>query len=173
MAGFIIAAATTVLAARYLALFLMLAGVYGSYNVALAWISSTLPRPVEKRAASIALVNTVGNIAQIYSPYLYPSSDGPRYLTAMIANCKSLASPLCYSFTDLRTACFCLACIFATLTLRWCLKNENKKLATLEAQQVQGAADEVEKEGVEQEEIVDASARGGVLVLREGFRYVL
>jgi MFS family permease len=91
MAGFIIAASTTILAARYLSLFLMLAGVYGSYNVALAWISSTLPRPVEKRAASIAIVNTVGNIAQIYSPYLYPSSNGPRYLTAMIVNCKTFA----------------------------------------------------------------------------------
>jgi hypothetical protein len=42
MAGFVIAASTEVLAARYLSLFLMLAGVYGSYNVALAWISSTV-----------------------------------------------------------------------------------------------------------------------------------
>lgn len=42
MSGFIIAAATEVLAARYVALFLMLGGVYGSYNVALAWISSTV-----------------------------------------------------------------------------------------------------------------------------------
>jgi hypothetical protein len=40
--GFGIAAITTALSARYLALFLMLGGVYGSYNVALAWISSTV-----------------------------------------------------------------------------------------------------------------------------------
>jgi hypothetical protein len=40
--GFVIAASTMALGARYLALFLMLGGVYGSYNVALAWISSTV-----------------------------------------------------------------------------------------------------------------------------------
>ena len=65
MAGFILAAATTALAARYLSLFLMLGGVYGGYNDALAWIWSTLPRPVEKRVAAIAIVNTIGNFADL------------------------------------------------------------------------------------------------------------
>ncbi|ORY56170.1 MFS transporter, partial [Pseudomassariella vexata] len=115
MVGYIIAAATVNFAARYLSLFLMLAGVYGSYNVALAWISSTLPRPIEKRAAAIAFVNTVGNFAQIYSPYMYPSTDGPRYLAAMIAN-----------------ACFCLACVAATILLRVFLLRENEKLEAIE-----------------------------------------
>ncbi|TVY21347.1 putative transporter [Lachnellula arida] len=155
MAGFIIAASTTILAARYLSLFLMLGGVYGSYNVALAWISSTLPRPVEKRAAAIALVNTVGNIAQIYSPYMYPESDGPKYLTAMICN-----------------AAFCVACIAATLGLRWCLMNENDKLQMLEEQ---SAADAADFDGVKatREEIVDVNAAGGLVVLNPGFRYAL
>jgi nitrate/nitrite transporter NarK len=40
--GFAVAAYTSKIAARYLSLFLMLGGVYGSYNVALAWISSTV-----------------------------------------------------------------------------------------------------------------------------------
>jgi len=152
MAGFIIAASTTILAARYLSLFLMLGGVYGSYNVALAWISSTLPRPVEKRAAAIALVNTVGNIAQIYSPYMYPQIDGPKYLTAMICN-----------------AVFCVACIAVTLGLRYCLMNENDKLEMLE---VQSAA---ELDGVKatREEIVDVNAAGGLVALDPGFRYAL
>ncbi|KUJ22567.1 major facilitator superfamily transporter [Mollisia scopiformis] len=153
MAGFIIVAATEVLGARYLGLFLGLAGVYGSYNVALAWISSTLPRPVEKRAAAIAIVNTVGNIAQIYSPYMYPSSDGPRYLSAMIAN-----------------AIFCLACIVTTLFLRWCLMRENVKLEVLEVRDAVGQEGEKEVEAME--EIVDVG-RGGEVVLRRGFRYVL
>jgi hypothetical protein len=47
-----------------------------------------LPRPLEKRAAAIALTNMVGNFAQIYSPYLYPTSSGPRYISAMVANSK-------------------------------------------------------------------------------------
>jgi len=42
MFGFTFAAATTNVGARYLSLFFMLGGVYGSYNVALAWISSTV-----------------------------------------------------------------------------------------------------------------------------------
>lgn len=95
-----------VLGARYLGVFLMLGGVYGSYNVALAWISSTLPRPREKRASAIALVNTVGNIAQIYSPYLYPASDGPRYLVAMSVNGLSILHTLFYWALILFFFCF-------------------------------------------------------------------
>jgi MFS family permease len=96
---------------RYLSLFLMLAGVYGSYNVALAWISSTIPAPAEKRSAAIAIINVSGNIAQIYSPYLYLRENGPRYTSAMIANCG-----------------FCLVCIGIVLWLRKCLKRENNRL---------------------------------------------
>jgi MFS family permease len=57
MVGYIIAAATTTLAPRYVSLFLMLGGVYGGFNVAIAWISATLPHPMEKRAAALALTN--------------------------------------------------------------------------------------------------------------------
>jgi hypothetical protein len=46
MFGFGVAAVTMSLGARYLSLFLMLGGVYGSYNVALAWISSTVSNTV-------------------------------------------------------------------------------------------------------------------------------
>lgn len=152
MIGYIIAATSLNLTARYISLFLMLAGVYGSYNVALAWISSTLPRPIEKRAAAIALVNTVGNFAQIYSPYLYPSSDGPKYLNAMIAN-----------------SCFCLGCVAVTLALRFLLKKENQKLAALEIQQTV----ELDSMKPAAEEIVDAGSPGGVVVFNHGFRYVL
>jgi hypothetical protein len=42
IAGYVLAAITLSVGVRYLSLFLMLSGVYGSYNVALAWISSTV-----------------------------------------------------------------------------------------------------------------------------------
>lgn len=42
MVGYIIAAATKGLAPRYFSLFLMLGGVYGGFNVGLAWVSSTV-----------------------------------------------------------------------------------------------------------------------------------
>jgi len=111
MFGFAVGAATMNLSARYLSLFLMLGGVYGSYNVALAWISSSLPHPIEKRSSAIAIINTMGNLAQIYSPYFYLPDNGPQYLSAMVAN-----------------VFFCLACIGSTLVLGHYLKKENKTL---------------------------------------------
>jgi MFS family permease len=109
--GFAIAALTLRTWIRYVSLFLMLSGVYGSYNVALAWISSTLPHPAEKRSAAIAMINTMGNVAQIYSPYFYLPEQGPRYLMAMVANMS-----------------FCFLCIGVTIALRTCLSKENEKL---------------------------------------------
>lgn len=64
---------------------------------------------------------------------------------------------------------FCLACILTTLFLRWCLQRENAKLQALE---IQNSVQE-ESEKVAVEEIVDANARGGLLVLNPGFRYIL
>jgi MFS family permease len=116
MLGFFIFAATTSPILRYLSLFLMLAGVYGSYNVALAWISSTLPNPIEKRSAAIAIINTVGNCAQIYSPFMYLPESGPGYLGAMVAN-----------------GGFCLACLGAVWLLRKHLIKENAEIAGVEA----------------------------------------
>lgn len=46
-------------------------------SVALAWISSTFPRPRAKRAMAYAVINSLGNVAQIWSPYrrLFPASS--------------------------------------------------------------------------------------------------
>ncbi len=46
--AFILAAATTATGPRYVAMILMVPGVYTGYVVALAWISNTLPRPPAK-----------------------------------------------------------------------------------------------------------------------------
>ncbi|KAL8638384.1 MAG: hypothetical protein Q9228_004464, partial [Teloschistes exilis] len=77
--AFIIAAATIKTAPRYLAMMLMIPGVYTGYVVALAWISNTLPRPPAKRAAALAAINAVSNASSIYASYMYPESAGPRY----------------------------------------------------------------------------------------------
>ncbi|KAI7306091.1 hypothetical protein KC315_g14393 [Hortaea werneckii] len=34
----------------------------------------------ETRAVSLALVNALGNLAQIYGAYLFPETDSPKYL---------------------------------------------------------------------------------------------
>ncbi|KAI5777933.1 major facilitator superfamily domain-containing protein [Geopyxis carbonaria] len=85
--AFIIAATTSALAPRYLAMMLMVPGVYSGYVVALAWISNCLPRPPAKRAAALAAINAVSNSSSIWSSYYYPKSAGPQYRVAMGINC--------------------------------------------------------------------------------------
>lgn len=93
----------------------------------------------------------MGNIAQIYSPYLYLKENGPRYLTAMIAN-----------------SCFCLACLLATLTLRYFLTKENAKLEVAET--IIGAVTDEDKVGGTE---LETTGAGGPTRFAQGFRYVL
>jgi MFS family permease len=79
--AFILAAATTATAPRYVAMMLMVPGVYTGYVVCLAWISNSIPRPPAKRAAALAMINAVSNCSSIYASYMYPESAAPRYGT--------------------------------------------------------------------------------------------
>jgi len=109
--AFILAATTTSLAPRYIAMMLMVPGVYTGYVVTLGWISNCMPRPPAKRAAALAIVNAVSNCSSIYASYMYPSSAGPRYVVAMAVNCATAV----------------LAIIMATW-LRFILVKLNKRL---------------------------------------------
>jgi len=42
-----------------------------------------MPRPPAKRAAALAAINAVSNTSSIYASYMFPESDGPRYVLAM------------------------------------------------------------------------------------------
>lgn len=99
VAAFILAAATTSTAPRYVAMMLMVPGVYTGYVVALAWISNTIPRPPAKRAAALAGINAISNASSIYASYMYPSSAGPRYVVAMSVNCATTALAIIMAFT--------------------------------------------------------------------------
>lgn len=99
MAAFILAAATTTTAPRYVAMMLMVPGVYTGYVVVLAWISNTIPRPPAKRAAALAAINAVSNCSSIYASYMYPSSAGPRYVVAMSVNCATAALAIIMAVT--------------------------------------------------------------------------
>jgi MFS family permease len=67
--------------ARYVLLVLMAAGLWASNALALSFASSTFSSmEPEVRAIALALVNAMGNLAQIYGAYLFPSSDAPKYL---------------------------------------------------------------------------------------------
>jgi len=109
--AYIIAATTLNLAARYIAMMLMVPSVYSAFVVELSWISNTMPRPPAKRAAALAFINAVSNCSSIYASYLYPTSAAPKYTIAMVVNC----------------AMACMAIIAATV-LRFMLVRLNKKL---------------------------------------------
>lgn len=110
MASFILAAATTATAPRYVAMMLMVPSIYSGYVIVLAWISNTVPRPPAKRAAALAAINAVSNASSIYASYMYFGS--PRYTVAFSVDC-----------------CTLLLAIAMTATLRVILVRLNKKLA--------------------------------------------
>ncbi|KAJ3955800.1 hypothetical protein N0V92_007673 [Colletotrichum tropicale] len=66
---------------------------------------------VIKRAAAVAFVNAFGNISQVWTSYLYPDTDKPRYVLAMSVN-----------------SAFALGTIILALAMRIILQRANKKL---------------------------------------------
>ncbi|PPJ55828.1 hypothetical protein CBER1_01610 [Cercospora berteroae] len=67
--------------ARYVLLVIMAAGLWSTNAISLSYASSTFgPMPQEVRAVALAMVNALGNLAQIYGAYLFPSKDAPKYL---------------------------------------------------------------------------------------------
>ena len=68
--------------ARYALLVVMASALWSSNALALSYASSTFgSMPCEVRGIALAMVNSLGNLAQIYGAYLFPGSDDPDYLT--------------------------------------------------------------------------------------------
>ncbi|GAB7362469.1 hypothetical protein MBLNU230_g2791t1 [Neophaeotheca triangularis] len=109
--GIVITVATTNTAARYFALFLMLGGTYGAFQISNAWMSNISARPQKKRAIALAMNNAIGNSAQVWTPYLYPESHGPRYTMAWSVNLA-----------------LCVIIVVSTTFLSLALRRANKKL---------------------------------------------
>lgn len=109
--GFIISYATLNTAARYFSCFLFASGAYAVNSMILGWVSATLGLTPGKKAVSLSIVNVAVNASYVYTAYLYPESDGPRYLIAMASN-----------------ATFAFACILGTWALRFWLGYDNKNL---------------------------------------------
>ncbi|KAM0701584.1 hypothetical protein Q7P35_010492 [Cladosporium inversicolor] len=121
VAGNAIVAGTTVVGARYFAMFLMPMGAVSAYQIIVSWVANSFPRPLVKRSSAIAIGNCVANAASIYGSYMYPSSDGPRYIPGSGAN-----------------AAICLSIICLALVLRYVHKWENKKLERAEQEAMSG-----------------------------------
>ncbi|CAO2652486.1 Nn.00g007690.m01.CDS01 [Neocucurbitaria sp. VM-36] len=94
VAAFILCAATHSTAPRYVAMMLMVPGVYTGYVVALAWISNSMPRPPAKRAAALAFINAISNTSSIYASYMYPQPKGgqqPNLTLPLSVDCATAA----------------------------------------------------------------------------------
>lgn len=134
--GFVLACATMNTGARYFAMCTFATGVYACNSVILGWVSSTCGQTKEKKAISLAIVNTVAAISPIYTPvnhacilcttfgadlfkYLWPSSDSPRYTTAMASS-----------------AAFSLVAALLAWVMRRMLVKENRKIRQSDSETV-------------------------------------
>ncbi|KUJ15999.1 MFS general substrate transporter [Mollisia scopiformis] len=103
---------------RMFAMYLMPIGILPPFQMILAWITSSFPRPLGKRAVVVATCGMFGNAAGIYGSYMYPPSDGPQYVPAGIG-----------------LAVVCCFCATMAIVIRFVLKRENKKLEKQEQEQ--------------------------------------
>ncbi|KAK9454719.1 major facilitator superfamily domain-containing protein [Dipodascopsis uninucleata] len=109
--GFVIAAATTNVPARYVGMVIFVSFSSGVNDICLSWTASTLSQSPEKKAVSLSFVNMLSNVASVYTPYLWPSSDEPRYVKGMAAS-----------------AVFSVLVIATTWVIRISLKRENIRI---------------------------------------------
>ncbi|KAG2352671.1 major facilitator superfamily domain-containing protein [Suillus spraguei] len=92
IAGFILAISTMNTTMRYISLFLMTQGSV-AYVITLTWIMNMFSRAQSKRAAAIALINSMGSAGAVVSSYFWPSSWGPSYVNSyMICILTSIIS---------------------------------------------------------------------------------
>lgn len=115
--GNIIMIATLQNGARFFAMFLLPIGAYSAYEIIVAWVASSFPRPTVKRSATVAICNMFGNTATIYGAYMY--TDGPRYVAGGAA-----------------VAAVCLLVAVTAFCIRIMLKRQNIQLDKSEQEQI-------------------------------------
>ncbi|TEA22041.1 putative transporter [Colletotrichum sidae] len=81
--GFILGCATLNTGARYFAMCVFSIGTYAVNSIILSWVSATCSQTKEKKASSLAIVNCIAVSSFIWTPYMWPKSDEPRYTMAM------------------------------------------------------------------------------------------
>lgn len=90
-------------------------GTYAVNSIILGWVASTCGQTKEKKASSLAIVNTIANASFIWTPYLWPESDGPRYTIAMSSS-----------------AAFSFACASGAWVMRFWLMRLNGKIRQMD-----------------------------------------
>ncbi|SMR60409.1 unnamed protein product [Zymoseptoria tritici ST99CH_1E4] len=81
--GFVLAGTISNVGGRYFSMCVFAIGTYAVNSIILGWVSATCGQTKEKKASSLAIVNTIANVSFIWTPYLWPDSDEPNYPIAM------------------------------------------------------------------------------------------
>jgi MFS family permease len=68
VSGFVIGCATLNVGARYFAMVVFAIGTYAVNSIILGWVSRTCGQTKEKKASSLAIVNTIANASFIWTP---------------------------------------------------------------------------------------------------------
>ena len=116
LVGFIMAASSLNTAVRFISLFFFATGAYSANSIIIGWVAATCGQTPEKKAGALSIMNCIAMASFIYTPYLYPAYDSPRYLMAMSAN-----------------AAFVTGVIICTWIMRFWLQQVNKKLRSGDA----------------------------------------
>ncbi|KAL5532048.1 hypothetical protein ACEPAF_5612 [Sanghuangporus sanghuang] len=150
IAGTIVALSTSSITGRYISLFLMASGFAG-FTLILVWLSNTITRPPAKRAASIGLVNGVGNVGNLIGSYTWKAKWGPQYHRSMEIGVAAL-----------------LFSVSLASVMRFILVRKNKRLDEDEIGGLKGA---------NQKRIEDAACLEGITMeeameRKKGFRYL-
>ncbi|KAL2061443.1 hypothetical protein VTL71DRAFT_7716 [Oculimacula yallundae] len=111
IAGFVLAVSTTNVPARFVAIFMFVPFSFGINNIMLGWIAATLGQTNEKKAVALALCNSFGNLNGIYTAYLWPDSDGPRFMMGFLS---------CMAFSAV--------VIMITWFMKFTLRRQNKRI---------------------------------------------
>ncbi|KAJ3940387.1 uncharacterized protein N0V96_009384 [Colletotrichum fioriniae] len=117
--GFILGCATLNTGARYFSMVVFSVGTYAVNSIILGWVSATCSQTKEKKASSLAIVNCIAVASFIWTPYMWPKSDEPRYVMAMSSS-----------------AALSVATAMGAWAMRFWLKSENKKIRQSEDESV-------------------------------------
>jgi len=82
--GYVMSIATSQRFVRYGASFLFAPGAFAANSIVYSWAVSSLSATPEKRAASAAIVNIIGHLGNIMSPYFFRDVEEPVFRTAFI-----------------------------------------------------------------------------------------
>ena len=151
--GFLIFMFTDSFGPRYFSLFLM-CFIFAMNGTTYAWIANAIPRPPAKRAAAFAFINSIGNSASIWTPFVYRVQDKPHYRPALGMNIGLQI-----------IAALCGVSMFVILT------RANKRLDKMESEEHQLSSKEMAKleKTAEMEGMDIAAARK----LQKGYRYMI